>query len=319
MIFEAYAKLIRDFPAHCGQLFGISLTKSNSLWLSVDHDAYPYLLFHGQKEDFKNDIQLRSVSVQFSRDCAIESTNGESISDIFTIVKIHENDPDIVRILLRLLEETFRSHEKPYTNNEISIQIKELANLFKQIDDSTKDIIGLWGELYILSRSRHLDTAVRCWCCHKMAKYDYVTSAFVLEVKTTVRNRRKHRFSLEQLRPNADFRVIVASLTTVELSSGYSVTELMEELYDKIDDTELRASFLSKCVLKGGKDIYHSSLKLNVYPDGSSLSMFEASKVPVPLITSNSPIDNVRFDVDLTDVVSLTLYETDIILTFSAN
>lgn len=302
MLFEAYAKLVRDFPNDCDQLFGQALTVDKSVWLSVDGDAYPSLLFATRQDAVRNDIELRSVSVHFSRNCIIEAADSQATSGIYTVVRLYENDPDITRMMLRLLEEAFQARTTRYTNKEIATRVLELAELFKQIGESTGDIVGLWGELYVLLRASNLNTAVKCWCLSRNAKYDYVSEGFALEAKTTLRPRRKHRFSLDQLRPSGKFQVYVASLAVVELNSGRTGAELMDEMCGKIDDDDLRARFLAQCLVKGGRDIYRNTLKLGVLPDGKSLMILDASTIPVPEIAQGSPIENVRFDVDLTDL-----------------
>jgi hypothetical protein len=307
VLFETYVKLLGDFPEGCDQLFGEPLCSAGSLWLSVDGDAYPSLLFSVRRDDLRSDIELRAVSAWFSRDCVIQTADGHDTSGVYTVIRLNENDPDIVRMLLRLLEETFPKTRAPYANKDIAAQILELANLFKQIAGSDTDIIGLWGELHVLSQAPNTTHAVRCWCTHKMAKYDFVTRGFVLEVKSTLRSRRKHGFSLDQLRPNSDFVVYVASLALVELNSGQTAAELMDQVYAKIDEDELRISFLRQCLLKGGQDIYRSPIKLDVFPDGTSLAIFDAASLPVPQIAETDPIENIRFDLDLTGLPCLSL------------
>lgn len=316
MLFETYANLVRDFPNGCDQLFGQNLSQNSSLWLSVDRGAHPSLLFAAQRNEHRSDIELRSVSVHFSRDCMVEAAGGVVASGIYTVVRLNENDPEIVRILLRLLEEAFPDREKLYTNKDISGCILELADLLKKIDDSPRDIVGLWGELYVLSRSVDLDTAVKCWCRDNKARYDFITDSFALEAKTTLRNKRKHRFSLDQLRPKGEFRVYIASLTVVELSSGKTAADLMDELYGEIVDGDLRAHFLMQCLIKGGREIYRNTLKLGVFPNRTSLIIFNACDIPVPEIAPAMPIENVRFDVDLTGLAPVPLSEMDAVLAF---
>jgi len=316
LLFETYAKLLGDFPEGCDQLFGEPLRQDGSLWLAVDGDFHPSLLFRTRRDDPKNDIELRSVSAWFSRDCSIETADGRSITGVYTVIRLNENDPDIVRILLRILEETFPKTGSPYANREIATQILELANLFKQIAASDTDIIGLWGELYIISQAPDTTHAVRCWCAHKMAKYDFVTPSFVLEAKTTLTSRRRHTFSLNQLRPSSDFVVYVASLTLLELNSGRTAAELMDHVHANIDDGELGISFLKQCVLKGGQDIYRSTLKLDVLPNGTSLAIFQAACLPVPQVDDSAPIENIRFELDMTGLSGLSFAQADDILSF---
>lgn len=318
MLFESYVKLVNDYPRDRDHLFGNPLAEDSSLWLAVDHDAYPALLFASRREEVRNDVELRSISVHFSRDCVIEAHDGYTNSGVYTAVCLRENDPDVVRMVLRLLGETFNIRNRPFTNKEIAARILELADLFRQIGESVGDVVGLWGELYILSCSSNLETAVRSWCINKNAKYDYVTEQFVLEAKTTLLSRRKHRFTLDQLRPIGEFSVYVASLVVVEVDAGRTAVELMDELYDKICDDDLRARFLAQCLVKGGRDMYLSTLKLGAFPDGTSLVVFDATRVLVPIIPEDSFITNVRFDVDLTDLSPISRREMATVLAFGS-
>lgn len=316
MFFETYARLLGDFPERCDQLFGEPLSSDGSLWLSIDGDDCPALLFSSRRDELRSDIELRSVSAWFSRECLIEAPAGQSTSGVYTVMRLNDNDPDIARILLRLLEEIFSPANAPYTNKEVAAQILEISTLLKHVANSETDILGLWGELYILSNGADSTHAVRCWCGHKMAKYDFVTRDFVLEVKTTLRNRRRHRFSLDQLRPNCDYSVYIASLAVVELNTGQTAAELMDYVHAKIADDELRISFLRQCILKGGQDIYRSTLRLGVFPSGKSLEIFDATHLPVPQIIAKDPIENVRFDLDLTELSPLPYEEVGLLISF---
>lgn len=319
MLYEAYASLVKEFPDNCDQLFGQSVSQDRSLWLSIDGDAYPSLLFAARRDDARNDIDLRSLSVQFSRNCSLEIAGGEVASGVFTVVRLNENDPDLVRMLLRVLEEAFQDKERAYNNNEIASRIQEIANLFRAIGNSTSDIIGLWGELHVLSCAKQVEVAARAWCQTEKAKYDFVTSEFAVEVKTTLRSKRKHRFSLDQLRPTGGFTAFIASVSLVEVNSGRSTAELMDDIYEKLPDGELRGEFFTLCMIKGGEDIFRSTIKLDCLPDQSSLLCFRANDVPVPDVADGSPIDNVRFDVDFSGLTPVSQRVVETILSFGSD
>lgn len=316
-LFENYIKLIRDFPNNCEHLFGQPLRPNGTLWLSIDCNAYPSLLFKSKRDDHRNDIELSSLSAQFSRYCNIEDTKGLESSDIYTIIRINESDLEYIQILFRLMEDVFFNSDIYFTNREISTKILDLSNLFKQICDSDGDVIGLWGELYILSQTKNLDTAVKCWCNNKMAKYDFITQDFALEVKTTTRTLRKHNFSLEQLRPKETFCIYVASLLLVQNKAGKTAGDLIDILHSDIANHELRSVFLKQCLIKGGKNIYRNPLKFNTLPEGKSLALFNASDIPTPIVAADSLIENVKFDIDITNLKSLSNFEISSIMTFS--
>ena len=80
----------------------------------------------------------------------------------------------------------------------------------------------------------------------------------------------------------------------------------MDALSIRIDDLELRSAFLKQCLVKGGRDIYRSDLTLRPYPDSETpLVLYRADDIPAPEVSGNDPIDNVRFDVDLSEISAL--------------
>lgn len=252
------------------------------------------------QSDTRNDIELRFVGVQFARECEIGVDGGGHANGTFSIVRLEENDPDLVRVFLRLLEETFCGDAlTPLTNREISERILELANLFSQLEHSAKDLLGLWGELLIISRAADPAAAAQRWCLDQNAKYDFVCDGFALEVKTTLKSSRVHRFALAQLRPNGELAIYVASIQAIQAHGGTTVSELMDRILEVITDAELRRSFLTLCLLKGGEDIYKSGLRLQLLSTEGGVAYFAASNIPVPFVDAMSPVSNVKFDVCL--------------------
>jgi Putative PD-(D/E)XK family member, (DUF4420) len=305
MLFEAYMALTRKFPAGYPGLYGDRIQQSTDMWLAVDPQSFPSLLFAAQPSDTRSDIELRVVEVRFSRDCEIVIDDGSALAGTYTIVRLEENDPELVRLFLRLLEEAFCGSNAPATNRAIGDRIMELANLFRKAESSSKDIIGLWGELFVIAGAASKENAVRRWCLHRNAKYDFVSEAFAIEVKATVKPMREHHFALEQLRPLDALTVYVASVQLVQVQGGKAVFQLMDEILAAIGDSDLRYAFLGLCLVKGGEDIYRSNLRYKLLSSEAGVAFFAANDVTVPSIDANAPISNVSFDVCLDAVPQL--------------
>ncbi len=319
MLFSAYNKLVQGYPNEVtsNKLYGMSMGSTvPKLWLSVDSDLQPSLLFETQEAQAKSNIELRSISVYFSRYCSFETINADVKSGLYTIVKINECEIETLQVVFKLLEEVFIRDGISYSNREIASIITEIADLFAHVTNSKGDIIGLWGELYILSCAPNLERVVKYWCTSKTAKYDLILPDFALEVKSTTNAKRKHRFSLEQVRPLGDFKVYIASLLLIETYSGQTAMEFMELLSSKIQDSELRVSFLKLCMLKGGIDLGRSSLKLGTLPEGGTLVVFESRDMAAPEIKHGTGIENVRFDIDLSNLESSIAIELGLLLEF---
>lgn len=305
MLFETYAKLVSDFPRNCDGLFGSEVVSRTGLWLSVDQQGNPSLLFPADPADIRSDIALRFIDVEFSRDCHIARKAGEAFSGTFTLIRLNESDTESVRLFLKLLEESICQIRKRLDNRELGNRILALAELFSRIEDARGDILGLWGELYIVAGAGDIENAARCWCLHKSARFDFVADAFAIEVKTTLKKHRVHRFSLDQLRPTDDVPAVVASIQLAEAYAGKTVAEMIDSILERIDDQELRTAFFNLCAAKGGKDLYRSEMRLQPLPDERTIALFRAKDIPVPQIDVGAPISNVRFDVDLSGFCGL--------------
>jgi len=119
MLFEAYTALVQNFPTQCDGLFGQRLDNTAGLWLAVDTQGYPSFLLATEPTDVRSDIELRFVGVRFSRACEIAVEQGGAVRGTYTIVRLEENDPDLVRLFLRLLEEAFCGESAPLTNRAV--------------------------------------------------------------------------------------------------------------------------------------------------------------------------------------------------------
>ncbi|TRW92743.1 PD-(D/E)XK motif protein [Paracoccus sp. M683] len=317
MLFETYQELARRFPNACQHLFGSKIDSAQGLWLSVDAQGQPYLLFEMAEDDGQPDLKLKAVEVRFACPCDIQFQDEGALSGTYTLVSLANDDPDIIRVFLRLLEEAFLAPGADQSPAAVRSQILSIADLFTRLSDDLKDVVGLWGELHIIRTAQNVNAAARAWSSSARARYDFMTEHFALEVKTTLKSARQHRFSLEQLRPNADIQVYVASILLAELPGGEAVYELIDEVYAALDDADSRARFFRQCLRKGGADIYGSELRLSTLPDCASIALFDAGTLPVPSLCGEDPISNVRFDLELGGLGAVTPVTRRQVLSFS--
>lgn len=319
MLTDLYPTLCQAIPQDDSALFGLPIATDHPYWLTIDSQAYPALLLPARTDDLRPDISLRAVDVLFSRACVIDTEERQSQQGCYSLVRLKENEPALVRLFLKILEERFCAPNPPATNSEIAASIQQVAALFSRVESNTRDLIGLWGELHVISNAADIDAAVRCWSSRRTAKYDFVSDYFVLDVKTTTKSRPQHRFSLDQLRPSGAFEAFIASLCVIEVQSGQTVGALMDSVATRIHDHDLRSAFLTQCLAKGGRDLYNSNLRLQTYPDNAGPALFRASDIPVPQIRANDPIENVRFDVDLSTISPAADAEMEAILAFETS
>ena len=305
MLFEKYTHLCDSRLPDGEQLLATPLDAWTGVWLAVDRKSQPALLFANDDQTELNDLKLQLVDVVFSKHSQITESSGKTTDGVFTVVRLNDNDPDLAHVFLRLLEVAFLELRSDFSNRSIRQEIVRLADLFQRAESDLNDIVGLWGELYVIKTSSHTESAVRSWCSHPKAKFDFVSSGHSVEVKSTLKARRVHRFSLDQVRPTSSHPHFVASLLLLEKPDGQTVGSLVDALNDQILGKELKSVFLKQCLMKAGLNLYNSETKIGVLPGGESLAMYSSPEIPAPLLSDCDSISNVRFDVDLTDIEAL--------------
>jgi hypothetical protein len=316
MLFEIYQRLLNTFPKDCENLYGEAIENTDAIWLAVGSEGYPHLMFPVSGITDESDLKFRFIDVQFSRECYISDTSSNDQSGSFTLIKLKDDDPDVIRVFLRLLEETFFNASENLDNRFIRKEVLHLIELFSKITFDKSNLIGLWGELFTISNAADIEKAVSCWCSSENAKYDFVTRDFMLEVKTSLKSSRLHSFSLEQLRPSTDANVYIASILIAEVPSGLLLSQLIDQISASISDLDERRAFFRLCILKGGKDIYRLTMKLKPIDTGISIAIYESAQIPVPYIDPADPISHLRFDVNLTDIIQITANDRDRVLLF---
>jgi len=273
-------------------------------------------MFPSNAEERLNDIALHSVSVTFSRECEVTSDKGDTSCGVFTIVQFSETDREVVRIFLNLIEDLFFGVLEDFSNRRVRAKILDLAEMFRETRLEINDIVGLWGEVFLIGRAKNQDRAVSCWSQNRYARFDFVSDSYSVEVKSTISSVRSHRFSLDQLRPSSNSNVYIASLQLVENLNGATISEIVERTCEIITDPAIRRELVSQCLRKGGSDVFRSDLRLSPLEKECAVLIFRAEDIPVPLVEPGDPIDKVKFNVDLTSTTPLSEAEAISVLTF---
>lgn len=300
-----YERLLSSVPDDDTALVGLKAAVGSGCWVAIDSSSFPSLLLAADQSDFRPDIVLRSVQALFSRSCAVKAESGRVHEGCYTVIKLTESDPAVVRLFLSILESQFCGPVPAGSNAEIASKIQQVAALFSAPDHDKRDLTGLWGELHLIAASKDICAAVECWATQRTAKYDFVSTDFVLDVKTTTQSQRRHRFSLEQVRPRGKAEAFIASIAAVEIGDGRTVGSLIDHIAERLGNQDMRASFLTQCLAKGGRDVYRSQLALRPNPALGGLAFYRAADIPAPMVEAGDPISQVRFETDLAQVKHL--------------
>lgn len=142
-----------------------------------------------------------------------------------------------------ILNNTFVDTKKTFVNlclnfynEESDKSIVDLTNdlieMYKLCDmKSEKTEQGLWGELFtvLYIKNKFNINIAEYWHNDNFNKYDFsLNSSTKLEVKTTKRECREHKFSHEQL--YTDYDVIISSIQMRKDDNGYTILDLYSQV-----------------------------------------------------------------------------------------
>ena len=290
---ESFA--VAKLPSIKNHKIGISQTGQPMFFIECDERTKSKAL----------DTNLEFISVQFNRQCQLINNNGKIEKGIYTIISLKPDSDYLQEYFLKVVFVLVKSLTgKPLLKN-LKFEIEKLISLFTKFSKpSLNTIQGLWAELLIIEQSKNPDYLIKSWHNSNSDKYDFNDGDNKIEVKSTTKSRRIHNFSLEQLIPNANSKLIVSSIMTIETGTGTSIFDLVELIESKLNDQILIFRINEMLAITLGEDFEKAfdiffDYKFSV----DSIQHYESVDIPtinIGIIPSN--ILNVRFDCDLTDV-----------------
>ena len=256
--------------------------------------------------------QVRNVvrellTVEYNQKCRVESDSG-FIENTYAIITLRSPEwilqssfIDIVLLMLNKMQ-TLPSRK------ELAVEVENLITIFSAMEKTpVKKMQGLWGELLVIERSKYPELLVNAWHNSPNAKFDFTLGRDKIEVKTTSSESRIHKFSLDQLNPSPNSRLLIASITVRESgqgNGGKSVRNLFDSIYAKITGCKERLHLYEVMAETIGRDISKlDSVFFDYIGAVDSLCYYRAHDIP-RIDKKNVPmgVTEVKFSSNLTDV-----------------
>jgi len=196
--------------------------------------------------------------------------------------------------------------------DEVAALVTNLVELFRSIEDAPrKSLQGIWCELFLISRATRIRQAVMAWHADPKELYDFVAGKQRLEVKSTARPHRIHAFSLEQLLPLHDTRVLIASFMLEERGTGTTINDLWTEILANPQMTvELKERISRIFSLSLGRD-WRKARYVAFDPNVAlhKLNLYDAALIPRIDLNVPAEVTEIHFNSELTDTPSLSRAE----------
>ena len=203
--------------------------------LGVSKEGFPmFFVRTNSSASSVQNIVREILSVEYNVSCKLIDDNGNSQDDTFCIITLRSLDAQLQSYFVEIFTMMLHKLQPIPSNRELSVEVENLIAIFDALTNPPKKKIqGLWAELLVIEQSTRPETLINAWHSIPSAKYDFTLGRDKIEVKSTSSEERVHKFSLDQLNPSQNSRLLIAS--TVVRDSGPAADGLsVKGLYDKI-------------------------------------------------------------------------------------
>lgn len=298
--------------------FVTSLPFSHNHKIGISESKRPIFFIECEPSGFAMDIKLEFITVLFNKECQLLQ-NGEEgervISNIYTIVELNSDSSDFQQYFIEVIALVLQTYPKDITFPDLKNEIKKITELFSRFNKPPqKQIQGLWAELLIIEQAKDPDYLIQSWHSMPNDKFDFNDGLDKIEVKSTSQSRRIHDFSLNQLSPNKNSNLLIASVIVVSTGIGENIFDLVNSICERIKDPKLQFRLKEIIGQTIGQDFEKiSSLYFDYQQAIDTLSFYDSRDIPT-ILSSNIPneIENVRFACDLSNLKSISEKSLDI-------
>lgn len=276
-------------------------------FLAKGGDGGPvFLLRDSSPVSYSPAIELKHVGVQFHSTCRVTTAAG-AIEDQFAVISCDADAPELHEVFVRCLAAAVEQLPVNAATPDLQRCIQSLLDLFRALGrPSSREVTGLWAELFVIARSKNVSQALRAWHADQFERFDFSWSTGRLEVKAAAREQRLHEFALEQLQPPLCGAGYVVSVLLQTQSAGIGIVDLANEIEAVVaSEPQLRQKLWESIVAALGSDF---SERLDRQFDPSyadrSLVVFAMEDVPAPCQPADPRVSGIRFRADLSTVSS---------------
>lgn len=197
-------------------------------------------------------------------------------------------------LVVQIIQETKRNQRVFKSPQELIQYIETWAQLFKnEVSKKSEEILGLYGELYFISKSTNPLRTFSMWKSPSRSRFDFTVGKTYLDIKTSTVGS-IHHFDLEQVKREDGMQKYICSiLCKASDKDGTNISDIIKLLKKYINKETLYSA-----ILKRGPVGWHRFQK-RYFVEG--VNVFSADDIPQPQILTDS-ISDVKFKVSLSGI-----------------
>lgn len=307
-VYKIFTDLQRKETANADCFSVASLPFSEKHKIGISTEGYPMFFIECNAKEHTLDINLEFISVLFNRTCRLKGDDDTFSENTFTIVSLKTENIDFQQYFLEVVCIILEQLPENPTHNQLKIEIQKLIDLFSRFTRPPKKTIqGLWAEMFIIDQAKYPEYLIQSWHASPEDKFDFNDGQDKIEVKSTSQARRVHSFAFEQLNPNRNSNLLIASVFVVQTGCGKNIFDLKDSICKKVTNLQLQFRLNELLSQTLGSDF---DKVFDVYFDYQqaidTLSFFDFKDIPT-INSGNIPneVSNVRFDCDLSRVQTI--------------
>jgi hypothetical protein len=301
-----------------GLRFAAAIIGNSDHRLGRGSNGEPALLFAaapvGQPSKRPARIELEHISVQHEVTCWITGPSGEQTSSTFTVVQFAGGDPKLRTYFLRIASALVVSLGASPTSHAVQDAVRRLVELFRSLaQPQRKSVQGLWAELFILVEATNPEILAHAWHTDLEDRYDFNAGEQRIEVKSAEGRVRRHRFSLAQLSPPPEAKLLVASVLLERASGGTSLGELVDQARKRLEHNSVLQAKVEQVVASTLGEALPRALAMAFDRELARQSVRFFASDRIPSITHDLPseVTEVSFTADLSAIPTYDISQWD--------
>ena len=306
-VYKIFADLQQKETINKDSFSAASLPFTQKHKIGISPEGYPMFFIECNNTNHSLDINLEFISVLFNRTCRLSENNKQSDS-IYTIISLKTKNIDFQQYFLEVVCIVLEQLPEKPSHKQLKTEIQKLIELFSRFNrPPRKTIQGLWAELFVIEQAKHPEYLIQSWHSLPEDKFDFNDGQDKIEVKSTSAARRVHSFALEQLNPNRNANLLIASVFVIQTGRGKNIFDLMDSICKRVQNLQLQFRLNEILSQTLGNDF---DKVFDVYFDYQqaldTLAFFDFKDIPA-INSDNIPeeVSNVRLDCDLSCVATI--------------
>ena len=279
--------------------------------LGMTSEGFPVFFIVTNTTPFNaQNIEREMLSVQYDMPCTLISDDDEQ-NNAYSIITLRASEVSLQSYFIEIFLMMLGKIPAIPSKRELAIEVENLISIFSALSKPPrKKVQGLWAELLVIERSLHPETLISAWHSQANAKYDFTMGRDKIEVKSTSGEERIHHFSLDQLNPSPNSRLLIASVIVRESaqgSGGMSIRDIYNKICTKVSANNARLklySIMAECIESDLTKI--DSIFFDYVEASDTLAFFDANQVPHVEKNSIQPfVSDVSFSSNLTHLIDI--------------